>query len=150
MNDYSLDLDNLYNCMVSDIYTCGFHVINKEIMDSIAEKFYIQADLKIGEIQRQQNKAINKYLEKDLIDLAKSDGSYPFYAMQVQSKFSENVAHQAAILEQRNAQLEEKQKALQITPSDRVRLAKYDSKKAAKLAKERNKRKNKKPRHKKK
>ena len=150
MNDYSLDLDNLYNCMVSDIYTCGFHVINKEIMDSIAEKFYIQADLKIGEIQRQQNKAINKYLEKDLIDLAKSDGSYPFYAMQVQSKFSENVAHQAAILEQRNAQLEEKQKALQITTSDRVRLAKYDSKKAAKLAKERNKRKNKKPRHKKK
>ena len=70
--------------------------------------------------------------------------------MQVQSKFSENVAHQAAILEQRNAQLEEKQKVLQITTSDRVRLAKYDSKKAAKLAKERNKRKNKKPRHKKK
>lgn len=144
INDYSLDLDNLYNCMVSDIYTCGFHVINKEVIENIAEKFYIQADLKLDEIQRQGNKAINKYLEKDLIDSAKSDGSYPFYAMQVQSKFSEDVTHQAEILEQKKAQLEQEQKNLQLTNDDRTRLARYDSKKEIKLAKERNKRKNKK------
>ncbi len=151
MNEYSLDLDNLYNCMVSDIYTCGFHVINKEIMDSIAERFYIQADLKITEIQRQQNKAINKYLEKDLIDSAKADGSYPFYAMQVQSKFLEQIAHETARLEQRNAEIEQNQKNIQLSEKDRNRLARYDSKKATKQAKERNKRnKNRKKKHKKK
>lgn len=151
MNDFSLDLDNLYNCMLSDIYTCGFHVINKEAMEKIAEKFYVQADLKIKEIQRQGNKFINKYLEKDLIDSAKADGSYPFYAMQVQSKFSEQVAHEAALLEQRNAEIEQNQKNIQLSEAERNRLARYDSKKASKLAKTRNKRnKNKKKKHKKK
>ena len=64
--------------------------------------------------------------------------------MQVQSKFSEDVTHQAEILEQKKAQLEQEQKNLQLTNDDRTRLARYDSKKEIKIAKEKNKRKNKK------
>lgn len=113
-------------------------------MERISEKFYTQADLKIKEVERQEDKAINRYLEKGLVDDAKRDGSYPFYAIQIQAKLSENLLRSSRLLEQQTALLEETRKQNELSEFEKIRLARYDNKRKQKLQKAKNKRLNKK------
>lgn len=141
MNDCSIDLDNLYNCMVSDIYNSGFHVINKEIMDKISSHFYAQADLNLKEVERISSKEINKYLSRDLIDSSKRDGTYPFYAMQVQSKLSDDLIAQKRILEQQTLQLEKATSENKLSLAERNLLSRLQNKEKQKKQRQKTKRK---------
>ena len=85
MNSGTINLDSLYNCMVSDMYNNGFCILNAENLREIASPFVHQAELDIKEIQKLQNIEINKFLGKSLIEAHKEDYSLPFYSEQIQN-----------------------------------------------------------------
>lgn len=82
INDSSIEFDNLYNCMISDLYNCGISVLPKEVMDNCSKLFFEQADLNYEQIKRETSNQTNIFLSPQKIAEAKRDYSYPFLVMQ--------------------------------------------------------------------
>lgn len=140
MNDNDISLDNMYNCMISDIYNCGFSVINRELLERIASPIFHQAELRLSEIKKSQNNDIKVFLSKNLIDESKENMLYPYFVAQIQNKLNESIKNENMRNEQQLRELAKKEKEIELSQKERTKLARYESKKKLKMKKQKNKR----------
>lgn len=143
MNDVNVNLDDLYNCMISGLYTCGIKSINKEDIEKIINPFIHQAELRLDEIRRNCNQKMNDYFDKKLIEQEKANYTLPFYTSQLEYLLSENLKKENEIILIRTKQLEKETKKNQLTSKERIEYERMKQKKQIKQKKLQSKHKNK-------
>lgn len=139
-NNSSTDLDNLFNCMVSDIYDCGLSIINKEDLKSISYPFMRQAELNLSEIQKQGIKRINDYLEPETIDSERQNFTFPIYVDKLDRFIKSELVEENKRLTHENDELLKENK---LTAKERNELERFRQKKEQRKKRMSNKRKNK-------
>lgn len=144
MNCRTADLDNLYNCMVADMYNNGFTVINAENLRHIASPYIHQAELDINDMRKLELKEINDFLSSNLIDSNKNDYSLPFYSEQLQSYATTLLQKQKAMNEKERESIEKERKSLEFTTKERADYERLKQKRSQRVKTNSKKHKNKK------
>lgn len=143
MNDVSVNLDDLYNCMISGLYNCGIKSINKEDIEKIINPFIPQAELKLDEIKRNYNKKMSEFFDQKLVEREKEKYTLPLYTSQIEYMLSENLKKENEIALIRSQQLEKDTKKNQLTHKERKEYEYMKKKREVREKKSRNKNKNK-------
>lgn len=143
MNDVSVDLDDLYNCMISGLYNCGLKSINKEDIETITRPFIHQAELRLSEIKRNCNQKMKEYFDQKLIEQEKENYTLPFYTSQLEYMLNEELKKENETARIRNKMLEEETKRNQLTKDERNEFERMKNKKINKKKKLQNKHRNK-------
>lgn len=140
MNNVSLDLDDLFNCMITGLYTNGIKSINKEDIERITKPYIHQAELKLKEMKSAGNVEIQKYLENNIIEHEKENLTLPFYQSQVAYLLDESLKKQKEYMEIQTRRLEEEKKSNTLTTAQKNEYYYLKEKKRIKQQKEQNKR----------
>lgn len=139
MNQVSLDLDDLYNCMITGMYTCGIKSINKEDLVQITKPFIRQAELRLSEIEKSGNEEIKKYLSKKHIEDEKENLTLPFYTSQIEYILNESIKASNELTTQKLAELEKQEKSIALHSAERNEYEWLKNKKKQKQMKQQNK-----------
>jgi hypothetical protein len=140
INRDDVDLDNLYNCMLGDMYNNGFAVVNEEMLRKIAPPYIHQAELEIKEMKKLDMEEINNKLSEGLIDEKKYDYTLPFYSSQVQYYANSLLTRKTAENNRSSSLLEKRKEEMQLTESERKEFERMKQKKEQRKKLNRNKR----------
>lgn len=149
LNENTTNLETLYECMISDLYSCGFPVITAELLNKLKTLFYTQPELNLKEMIRIEGNQIKQKLSQNLIDESKENLTYHYMVSQFQHEIANDYRTQKEQLEKENRAIAENIKKNELINSERTELEKYRNKIKRKEKQNANKRKRKKKRNKK-
>lgn len=144
MNDDSFDLDNLFNCMISGLYSSGLRPFNSEDIERMTNPFIHQAELRIDEISKEEKKVALKYLSKERISQEKEDLTLPFYSLQIESLLQKEYEAKKETANTRINQLRELEKKVMLSQKEKNEYERMKNRKVQKAKQASNKRKRKK------
>lgn len=130
LNKKEVSLTNLYECMVSELYNCGFSVISKKLINELAPHYIQPAELNLNETLKEQDKKITDIFSKELLKNSKETLEVPYLTSQYLRELKEGIQAQSKKLRKDETMLEQKLKKVQLAEMERNKYEKLKNQKA--------------------
>ena len=141
INSNKVKLSNLYECMVSELYNCGFPVVSYELLKKITGTYFNQTNLSFKEIEREQNRSLNEIFSQQLLDEKIENGESFFLYSQYQREASEQMQKQKQEMIQTEKALERKIKENTLSQEQKTDYERLKNKDKIRKKKQQNKKK---------